>query len=1044
MKLKYSYLHNIKAADGAADMGLKFNYIQKNEYHDSMYLMKVASEAGKLPGVINISAGMGTPLNLSVLEETGLLNEEGKGAGPNDTIVAVMAENEETAEAARKYILEKLSPDRQETWAGRGTSDGISICGVPYSAVTGFPLREIFRGGYGSIGLAARDTGGLNLAVISTPGAYAAQEAMEALHNGLNVFIFSDGVDVEDEVNLKKYAAEKGLLVMGPSCGLSFIGGTAVGLCGKVRRGGIGIAAASGSGMQEVMSIIHRAGGGISQAIGTGGRDLSGKVLASSMLTCIKYFSEDDETRVIVLISKPPSKAAADKVAEAIRNCGKPVVLCFIGGGRDLDETSGIFYRRTFEEAAYKALELAGGKKLTPGLQVSHIKERLKNKFSAESASGSGFLRAIYCGGTLAEEAGAVFEETLNELTGRSGRVYSNIVIPGADLLEDPLVSKGHSIIDIGDEFFTKGRPHAAIDPSVRLSRFEKEASDPGVAVIMMDFLLGYGMHGDPAGIMAGPVKGAVRKAAAEGRHLEVIAYICGTDLDPQGYEEQREKLAEAGAKIAGTNREAAVMAAVAIACYKDGVCPDENVNPCSYPETFPGSDPDSVSDDSLSKTSVSASEDVQGFMPDKTDSRADSGADRKADGKAGSTADSVADARMGSSPEHFNGILKGKIKAVCAGAGVFSEALRDQGVRVTDIKWRPPAYYAIPDRPSLAGSMHGISGTGRLAIRVEQANAETIKKMQASEPYWVGMAPAAECVPEVVHGMILHSGPPIEWERMCDTQKKGIINGILFENYAETPEEAEKLILNRSVRYMSANDYHIVAPGSGIATPSMVLNIVEDRKSGSRGYCAPFEGPNRGGLAGWGVFNENIRLHLKMVREIIAPAVTKVLEASGGMALRSLLARSVEMGDELHSRQDAAGLLAVNEIMRLLIASETDSLVLKKCSDLFYGTVRFFHPIDMAAAMAVHESIRNIPYSTVVTAMEGNGVEFGIKIAGTGNKWYKADSPLLEGNLVLAGSDAPEALPWIGDSCMLEAAGLGAFAAATSPAVLRAQGGSF
>ncbi len=383
--------------------------------------------------------------------------------------------------------------------------------------------------------------------------------------------------------------------------------------------------------------------------------------------------------------------------------------------------------------------------------------------------------------------------------------------------------------------------------------------------------------------------------------------------------------------------------------------------------------------------------------------------------------------------------ILHRPIQAVNIGSELFAEALRAQQAEVIQLAWAPPRQVALSREARLSLElMDDQSEAAGAAIR--QANATVIARMQQSDPWWIGMQPAIDCVPGMHAGLILHAGPPIEWERMCATQQQGGVNGVLYEGYARTEAEARRLLETGQIEFAAANDYHIVAPGSGIATPSMVMNIIEDRHTGVRGFCAPFEGPNRGGLAGWGIYNPAIREHLELVRTVIGPAISTVLARNGGLALQRIIVRGVEMGDELHSRQDACGLILINELMRMLVQSDLASPVRQKCVDLLYGTTRFFHPLGMAAAMAQLEGVRQLEHSTVVTAMEGNGVEFGIKVAGTGNQWYTAPSPRLEGSLVAAQIDPDDVLPWIGDSCMLEATGLGGCAAAAAPAVMRAQ----
>ena len=387
-------------------------------------------------------------------------------------------------------------------------------------------------------------------------------------------------------------------------------------------------------------------------------------------------------------------------------------------------------------------------------------------------------------------------------------------------------------------------------------------------------------------------------------------------------------------------------------------------------------------------------------------------------------------------------GILNNEIKAVNIGASLFADALEQQNTEVTQLDWRPPKQLNID--PAVLKVLDKINRDADLKNKIEAANERVIDLMQNSDPYWIGMKPAIECVPGLPEQIILHSGPSISWDKMCDTQKAGCANGAMFEGLAASMDEAFKKLESGEIEFASGNDYHIVVPGSGIATPSMVVNIVEDRNTGICGFCAPFEGPNRGGLAGWGIFNEDIKKHLELVKTVIAPGISSVLDSCGGMALKRMIVRGVEMGDELHSRQDACGLILTNELVKLLIDSDLSDEVRSACIELLYGTVRFFHPLGMASAMCLLEGVRHIEYSTVVTAMEGNGVEYGIKIAGTGNQWNTAPSPKIEGSMVASDIDEDDVLPWIGDSCMLEAVGLGGSAAAAAPAVMRAQDCSF
>ena len=379
--------------------------------------------------------------------------------------------------------------------------------------------------------------------------------------------------------------------------------------------------------------------------------------------------------------------------------------------------------------------------------------------------------------------------------------------------------------------------------------------------------------------------------------------------------------------------------------------------------------------------------------------------------------------------------MLNDKINVINVGTDVFANAVKEQGIPAEQLNSKPGKKVVMSERAReiLEKTMYS-----DFREKIEEANKKAVEIINNTDPYWIGVKPAKECVPGVEDGMIMHSGPDIPWERMCETQQQGGINGVMYEGYAKDEDEARKMLENGTVKFVSANDYHLVGPGSGITTPSMAVNIVEDKSTGFRGFCPPFEGPNRGGLAGWGILNDSIRKHLDMVHDIIAPAMTKVLEANGGIAMRKIFTRGVEMGDELHSRQDATGIIATNEFMKMLVDADITDDEKKKCIDLLYGTARFFHPLGMASAMSLLEAIRRIDYSTVVTAMVGNGVDYAIKVSGLGTQWYAAPSPKIVGEYVSSDVNADEVLPWIGDSCILEATGLGGFAAAAAPAVMR------
>jgi FdrA protein len=374
--------------------------------------------------------------------------------------------------------------------------------------------------------------------LISVPGRYAAGVARQALDIDKHVFLYSDNVSLDDEIELKQMAAQKGLLVMGPDCGTAIVNGIGLGFANKVRRGPIGLIAASGTGLQQVTARIHQMGGGITQALGTGGRDLSEAVNAVTARQGLDLLSRDPETRVIVLVSKPPSPKVADDLVQAARLSGKPVVVDFIGYATSARQVDDVYFATTFDETVRLAVKLAG-----LAAEADPVIDLRSKGFAASQR----YLRGLFSGGTLAYEALLILQSYLPA-------VYSNAPLDKDFLLEDSLVSQAHTIVDLGEDEFTVGRLHPMLDNDLRIRRLEVEASDPEVAVILLDVVLGYGAHPDPAGELA-PAIARVRKQAEEaGRHLEVVAIVSGTDEDPQDLDAQIGQLEQAGALVETSN----------------------------------------------------------------------------------------------------------------------------------------------------------------------------------------------------------------------------------------------------------------------------------------------------------------------------------------------------------------------------------------------------------------------------------------------------------------------------------------------------------
>ena len=495
--------------------------ITRNFYRDSVELMQLSARLLALPGVRRASAVMASPANLALLREAELLAGE-VDAGPNDLLIALEAE--EGAAAAALAEVDRAFNRAPSAGQGRGRRQ--------------MPPR--------SLEMALETAPAANLALISTPGDYAAAEAMKALRLGLHVMIFSDNVPVAEEIVLKRYAAAHDLLVMGPDCGTAIIAGVPLGFANVVRRGDIGLVAASGTGLQQVTCLIDRLGGGISQAIGTGGHDLSREVGGTTMLHGLAALATDPQTRVIVLISKPPAPEVAAQVLDRACTAGKPVIVNFVGADPQTIAGDRLIPARTLEDAALLAVGAAAGRPCPP------IDDGLPEL--PRLAPGQCHVRGLYSGGTFCYEATLLLAASLPD-------VHSNTPVGAARPLADVWQSRGHTLVDLGDDVFTRGRPHPMIDPRLRLERLAEEARDPTTAVILLDIVLGFGAHADPAGVIAPAIEAAIAGARAAGRQLAVVGFVCGTAADPQNLARQQARLREAGMALTASNAQAALLA---------------------------------------------------------------------------------------------------------------------------------------------------------------------------------------------------------------------------------------------------------------------------------------------------------------------------------------------------------------------------------------------------------------------------------------------------------------------------------------------------
>lgn len=498
-------------------MGITANTIIKNNYKDSVFLMQISSELEKVEGVEAASLMMGTGQNKSILDSSGLLNDTGRDATENDLIIAIKADS--------SSVIEKVLAQLSEKFKSTDSTDTVLEVKPPTleSSLEIMPKA--------------------NFALISIAGSYAAREAKTALNNNLNVMIFSDNVPIDEEVELKKLAAQKDLLLMGPDCGTAIINGTPLGFANRIPDGDIGIVAASGTGLQEVSVTIAKYGSGITQAFGTGGRDLTREVGGITMAAGIRYLQQDDNTKVIVLISKPPHPEIAKKIIFLAEQADKPVVICFLGASMQ-SEKNNVFFARTLEDTGIKAVSLSKNGKIQMTESSSSEYDKLLASTVKLIKPGQKYLRGLYTGGTLCDE-------TIDVLSAHGVNPYSNVFSTGDYVLHDIMTSCKNTVIDLGDDTFTQGKPHPMIDPTYRNKRFLQESEDPEVAILLFDLVLGYGSHANPAGAAAGVIHKFQNKKI-------FIASICGTDLDPQNYSKQSRILESAGVVLFPTNAQAA------------------------------------------------------------------------------------------------------------------------------------------------------------------------------------------------------------------------------------------------------------------------------------------------------------------------------------------------------------------------------------------------------------------------------------------------------------------------------------------------------
>lgn len=477
-------------------------------YYDSVTLMRVSAAVKKTPGVSEALIGMGTELNLDLIVSADFVLPD--GVGPNDLLVALRADDDAAIEAGLAAVEETFAELKRASAASSGKE-------------TAVPVRT----------MASAARSGSTIALISVPGAHAFAPAMEAIESGQSVMLFSDNVPVEQEIALKDAARAHDVLVMGPDCGTAVVNGVAMGFANVTTPGSVGVIAASGTGAQQVMCLLDEAGTGVSHVLGLGGRDLSAQVGGRSARQALEALAADEATTSVILVSKPADPDVVASLDATATDLG--VTLSWATLAPSTPDLT---------KAVEDALHTSG----------TAVPEWEAHVAPASDAPRGSDLRGLFCGGTLADEAMMIARSELGPIRSNiplAVDAEADIAVRGTDAYS------GHTVIDFGDDDMTQGRPHPMIDPSLRLERIVEQGSDATCGVLLLDLVLGYCAHPDPAADLAAAVRAARAAAADDGRDLAVVVSLVGTDQDPQDRSACITALTEAGASVFSSNARA-------------------------------------------------------------------------------------------------------------------------------------------------------------------------------------------------------------------------------------------------------------------------------------------------------------------------------------------------------------------------------------------------------------------------------------------------------------------------------------------------------
>jgi FdrA protein len=499
--------------------------VRKNQYYDSVFLMGVNKRLSQVPDVRQTAVLMGSENNKRLLAAIGIHGKDIETAQASDLIVAVIAETQQAVEAVLGNLDQALLAVES---------------GTPRSGIQTFEE-----------GLALRPSA--TLAVLTIPGEYVYREASKALEAGLHVFIFSSNVPIEDERKLKEFASERHLLVMGPDCGTSILGGVGIGFANVVRRGRIGVIGPSGTGLQEFTTQVHHAGHGISHAIGTGSHDLSDQIGGITTLAGLEALEADPQTDVIAIIAKPPGPETIKQLYGRLKAFPKPVVGCFLGvPPAKIASQDALLTTRTIDDAVQAAIRFIDEAGPSHSIQLTEGERRLAAQARSTWAANQQFLRGLFSGGTFCYQTQQILQD-------QGLATYSNTPLNPDRRLQDRSLSVDHTLLDMGDEVYTLGRPHPMIDGTLRRERILLESHDATVAILLLDFILGYNASEDPVGDVLDSILEARGAALARGGQLTAVASMCGTEADPQDLDLQQRLLENAGVIVFRSSARAAL-----------------------------------------------------------------------------------------------------------------------------------------------------------------------------------------------------------------------------------------------------------------------------------------------------------------------------------------------------------------------------------------------------------------------------------------------------------------------------------------------------